>query len=478
MKVSNPLSFSRAFGIKKSELRRLGVLDPALNVDTKLFIDPMLLATSGHPEMQRARQRFDDHFKTVIKLLAGSTARGDVAWRNARRLLEFPEVRGTSLGYSAASIRGSGFGTALTEQLIDTAKQIVDLGVTDPDLFMALAVFEEGVGADRISDMTTNIILPDLLDFNERILGQLKVTLKEFTFDGRKVSLPENSQDRAGSHILLVPLDVLRDLPIAKDWSDISTVASRNASLRREVNRVVGDIWRHRTRRIKSELRSALLASKPAFETFLRLLKAVPRTPYEINADRQGLVAWTDFIRMAVDEAPLDLSPFGGRQLSLDDVTKVVAMIVEHFRALVEDKGVWKVFWSGREARPEKNAQLVFLAVADSYCKAYNLDLTPEADSGNGPVDFKISLGYSKRVLVEVKLSKNSKLLQGYERQLERYRIGEDTEHATYLVIDLGDLGRKEERLNDIRNRIVASGKRASEIVVVDATRRVSASKE
>lgn len=36
MKVSNPLSFSRAFGIKKSELRRLGVLDPALNVDTKL----------------------------------------------------------------------------------------------------------------------------------------------------------------------------------------------------------------------------------------------------------------------------------------------------------------------------------------------------------------------------------------------------------------------------------------------------------
>jgi hypothetical protein len=181
------------------------------------------------------------------------------------------------------------------------------------------------------------------------------------------------------------------------------------------------------------------------------LLKAVPRTPYEINADRQGLVAWTDFIRMAVDEAPLDLSPFGGRQLSLDDVTKVVAMIVEHFRALVEDKGV---------------------------CKAYNLDLTPEADSGNGPVDFKISLGYSKRVLVEVKLSKNSKLLQGYERQLERYRIGEDTEHATYLVIDLGDLGRKEERLNDTRNRIVASGKRASEIVVVDATRRVSASKE
>ena len=38
-----------------------------------------------------------------------------------------------------------------------------------------------------------------------------------------------------------------------------------------------------------------------------------------------------------------------------------------------------------------------------------------------GPVDFKFSTGYSKRVLLEVKLAHNTKLWNGLQRQLPRY---------------------------------------------------------
>jgi hypothetical protein len=64
--------------------------------------------------------------------------------------------------------------------------------------------------------------------------------------------------------------------------------------------------------------------------------------------------------------------------------------------------------------RPEKAAQRLFFAIAYAYCKANNLDVTPEADTGNGPVDFKVSLGFTGRVLVEIKLSTNTKLVRGY----------------------------------------------------------------
>lgn len=115
------------------------------------------------------------HFEAVIKLLAASETPGDVGWRNALRLLSFPEIKGICLGYGSQSVSGSGSGYDMRDQLIITAKQIVDLGITDPDLFVAMALFEEGFGPDRISDMTTNIILRDLLVFNNRILQALSI---------------------------------------------------------------------------------------------------------------------------------------------------------------------------------------------------------------------------------------------------------------------------------------------------------------
>lgn len=476
-KLVDPITFSEAFKVPKALLRKLGVLNPTLNIDTKLFIDPLLLGVSKHPEMQAARKRIDAHFDTVIRLLEVSRSTGDVPWRNAAKMLAFPEVKGTCLGYSAASTGGSGFGSALTAQLIDTAKQIVDIGVRDPDLFMAMALFEEGVGADRISDMTTNIALPDLLDFNERVLPQLKVAVEAFEFGDRKAMLARNPV-AGGGHLLLVPRDVLRHLPIAKDWSDISSAASKNAALRGNLNRAVANLWATRTKKNKAELRSSLLGNKKAFESLLQVLKEMPKEPYDLDADPQGLVAWTEFVRMAVAAAPLDLTTYKGHALSIDEVRGVVSKIVGQFKTLIENKGIWKELWSEGKPRPEKSAQRLFFAIADSYCKAYDLDLTPEADAGNGPVDFKVSLGHSKRVLVEIKLSSNPKVVRGYERQLERYRLGEDTEHATYLVIDLGELGDREKQLLKCRNAMVAAGKRPSEIIVVDGSPRKSASKD
>ena len=92
-------------------------------------------------------------------------------------------------------------------------------------------------------------------------------------------------------------------------------------------------------------------------------------------------------------------------------------------------------------------------------------------------MDFKVSKGFTDRVLVEIKLSRNRKLVEGYTRQLEAYKTAEETLKGYYLVIDVGQMGMKDQRLTTVKNRAAKNGDRVSPIIFVDGTRRPSASK-
>jgi excisionase family DNA binding protein len=473
--IKDPLRFSAHFGIRASAMARLGVLDPTLNVDTRLFIDPLLLVESRSRELNRAAKRFRCYFEDVATLLAASRQRDDVAWRSARAKLAFSEVKGTCLGYGGASISGSGFGPALTDRLLLTAKEIVDLGVRDPHLFLLLALLEEDVGPDRISDMTTNVILPDLAAFAQRIAGRLRVPTTSFNLAGSAYRLPANPLERK-TPVFLVPTDILRDLPIAADWSSVASAAAHNSALRQRINERIGAIWEAQSRRRKTDLRQQALASRISVELLLDALGRVRRMPYDLISDPQGLIQWRDRLKVA-GEYPLSLTLAPTPTRTVDDVLTVVRKIVEQFRVLVEQKGLWKNLWCGPRRRPEKAAQMLFFAVADSYCKANDLDLSPETDSGGGPVDFKMAAGARAKALVEIKLSSNSKVVAGYTKQLEAYKAAEEATRAVYLVIDVGAMGTKDQRLVALRNRSIKRGEQQSELVFVDGKHRRSASK-
>ncbi|MEO0636988.1 MAG: hypothetical protein AAFY73_10100 [Pseudomonadota bacterium] len=482
-RIRSPRLFSSEYGIDPSRLNALGVLDLTLNVDTRLFIDPMLLEASVHPEIaQNAKASYDAHFARIIQFLK-RVARphpSDVAWRTAKRLLSFPEVKWTCLGYGSGSVSGSGSGGELTSQYVETARQIVALGVDDPDLFVAMALFEEGVGPDRISDMATNVILGDLLEFNKRVLGELGVPVRRYDLqlangNEYQAELPRNPCIPGNEPVVLVPTDVLRDLPIATDWSSVADAASKNASLRGRVNRQITKLWKIKSRKDKEAIRSWALSGKTSFEDFLVMVRSVEGAPYDIDNDPAGEVFWRTLGATVARNCPLQLT--NPSTLDGDGINGIVLQIIEQFRFLIENRRISEELYHGGRPRPEKSAQRLFFIVADAYCKANNLDITPEADTGNGPVDFKVSQGYTGRVLVEIKLSTNPKVVQGYSRQLKTYAAAEQTDRAHYVVIDVGGMGNKDQRLIAEKNEAASSGKRASEIHIIDGTRRPSASK-
>lgn len=480
-KISNPTTFSSHFKISPKLLSKLGVLDPSLNVDTKLFIDPFLLAQSRHREIAKGgRSTYEKRFKTVISFLSKSKVKEDVAWRSARRLMEFPEVKYTCLGYGAASVSGSGSGAFTTDGVMGTAKEIVDLGVEDPDLFVAMGLFEEGIGPDRISDMTANVILPDLLAFNKRVLPKLKVPTKTVTIrlrngDAYTADLPINPFETVETPIILVPTDILRRLPIVTSWSEVSDAASKNDELRRRVNKDISAIWLRKTLQQKDKLREWALGSKKSFDTYLDLLRNAKPEPYDIEDDPAGELIWRHVAMSIATTNPKAIAK--PKKLDRDGIAEVVGAIIAQFKFLIEERRLSEELYHDSKPRPEKSAQRIFFAVAYSYCHSNDLDVTPEADTGNGPVDFKISKGFNGRVLVEIKLSTNSHCVTGYTKQLEIYKGAEQTTRGFYVLINVGSLGKKAKQIETLKAAAEKAGKPASQFVVIDATRKPSASK-
>jgi hypothetical protein len=112
-----------------------------------------------------------------------------------------------------------------------------------------------------------------------------------------------------------------------------------------------------------------------------------------------------------------------------------VTKIVKQFKKLVEFNGLAdSLFDEADRQRHEKFSQLLFFAVADSYCKANNLDLSREPNAGRGPVDFKLSQGQA-RVLDELKLSSNSKALDGLLAQLPEYAKAEESPYNILVLV-------------------------------------------
>jgi hypothetical protein len=79
--------------------------------------------------------------------------------------------------------------------------------------------------------------------------------------------------------------------------------------------------------------------------------------------------------------------------------------------------------------------------------------------------------------LVEVKLSSNKKIVHGFETQLKTYIEAEGALRAIYLVADVGTTGKWRERLDKLRGDVRKKDSNCPEIVVVDGTIKLSASK-
>ena len=479
-----PELFSKRFNIPESELARLGVFDPTLNVDTLLFPDPLLLDRSQHPEMKAARKTFDSYFERVMALLHGIQVDNDKVWRTAYKYLSFPEIKGTCLGYGSASISGSGTGPKMTTKLIETGRDVVRMGFDDPDLFMAMGLFEEDFGPDLVGDMFTNIAFSEIASFNKRIINELNIPARMFDIklkNGMRYQAEFAENLACGVDdvpVILMPKDILRDLPIATCWGEVQKVAADNTEFRDSLNTSIADLWSKKTLDGKDKLKQWAMSNADAFGSLLDMLHGHDGKPYDFIGDPHGEILWRQIGEKISANHPLAIAK---PQIYNDEnVIEVVDKILNQFIFLIESRDLWRELYvdvNFSRPRIEKSCQRLFYASALSYCDANDLDLTPEAETGRGPVDFKLSKGLKRRILVEIKLSTNTQLLKGFEKQLNIYNEAENPISSYYVVVNVGNLTDKWKKLETLREKQLHAKGKAPNLILVNGLPRRSASK-
>lgn len=472
-KLTQPVLFSQKFGIDPKLLDRSGLMDPILNSDTKLFIDPLLIGKSQNPIMRAdGLKLLRKSFQDVLELLEVSATEGDVAWRGAYRALNLDERSETGLGYGGASTSGADRPEWLRNNILRTAKEIITLGEKNPNVIPLMGLFEDGVGPDTLSDMTTNALLPVLCKITSQFakVNNLKVT--QFGGLYANAKLPKNPC-RPDEPVLLVPRDILRDLPLATDWADVSRVILEVKELRDAVNKLFGNWSKATVSERKAAMRKAAFDSP---ENMKRLLSAVANASesYDEKADLDGLFTFRKVLTENRDQyVGLITAP---KKKNQDTLRETVLEVVTQFRSLVEDNNLWELLWHGQDPRHERAAQLLFFAVANVICAVNDVDISPETNSGGGPVDFKFSTGFSGRILVEIKLSKGQ-VEHGYSKQLEIYKAAAKNASGVFIVIDVGGMGMKLKKIQAAQKKAEAAGETTSSIEYIDARRRKSASK-
>jgi hypothetical protein len=66
--------------------------------------------------------------------------------------------------------------------------------------------------------------------------------------------------------------------------------------------------------------------------------------------------------------------------------------------------------------------------------------------------------------------------VQGFTKQTEAYAAAEDAVRSYYVVLDVGKMGGKLDKVLESKNEAARKGERVPELKIIDAARKASAS--
>lgn len=438
---NKPVLFSEHFNVDKARMAELGVFNPMLNFDTKVFVEPLLLKASSSEIIQQSFVNYNKFFTDLLFLLQASKDRGDRCWREAQRRVKFPEYKYTCIGYGSDSINGSGSGAELNYKILQSAKEIVDFAQDKPDIFLLLPLLEEGIGGDIISDMTQNIIDDDICKYTVDVIAKLgiKGTHRYKSRSQTVYYLPYNPYHKCPIKIL--PLDILSNLPMADTFDDwIVNMANVNKDLRDAVNKNIGDAWFDAKKSEKKETILELLKKdKEFFLVILKTLQDHDPEHYDLEKDYEGLHRWLEDSKQFIK---LEATASKFVEDSVEAISPVVESIIRNFKALIENKELWRIFWTVHSSKlthvKEFYSQMLFYMVSKSWLSAQdsNINIDRVLNKETKHINFKFSVSRKCSVIVEIKHSNNyGGLEKGYLKQVE-FCNNKQAVKSFYVVMD------------------------------------------
>ncbi len=461
---------SEFFNLNGEQLSKMGsldVFDALLDVDSNFFINIIRLKEATISEFKEAYQNINNFFSGIATLLdaAESPSNKDKMYRSALKKFHFHEVNGINLGFSKSG-KGSGWGEDTSKKVLADAYQIVKKGSKQPEIFHLVSLFEEGMGPDRLSDMIATIIEPQIKKYTLRVMSELGITSENYPLlKFQKNGLVYNPYKKTA--ILLLPTEILHEIPIAKDWDDIDRVVSENDAIRREISEDIGNEWSRWASSAKKRFLKENIFLQP--DVCSRVIEDYRKQKLPAFDPKNDFNYLAELFLRSIKQTGLF-----ERVADYPSSLEATHAIIDIFKDWVENNRGWAEIQEAPSKKREKAVQRFMHLGAKYYVENNNLDFSCEADEGRGPVDIKLSRGTDKTI-AEIKLSSNGQYLHGYQTQISEYGSAERTANMIYVFVDIGNPGRRN-TLIEAHKKDIESGIKCPELVIIDAMRKKAAS--
>lgn len=438
-----PVRFSHQYRVTRTTADDW--FDPLLNEDTRLYVDPFRIFVDEDPFWANGHVQLMTFFNTVMKLLADSGfAESSPFFKKAKALLLFPEPPEFCLGTSKESVFGAGSAKGLQEGMLKGAAEAIELGLEDLKHFEELALFGQSIGADRVSDMTCDVLKGVFVEYTRSIARRHNIPLSpvnlrhcgwdvsRFVWNDAVVELPLNPvmTARVGIPVgvLLTPKRFLRKMPSIDPYDFWDYAWSHESEkIRTDLNyEVATNVDAEKIARLARRKRHLLRA-------YLDDLEANPKPPYDVDEDPELIVRRSDYGREIAGQFEF------GAPATETEFDRFVDRLLDNFKQSVEDRGAWRLLWANGKPRREVHAQLLFHTSAVWVCEDHDVDISPESNAGRGPVDFKVSHGWRLRVLFELKLAKSSSFRKNLRSQTPTYLRSEGVQRGYFIVIQFAE---------------------------------------
>lgn len=155
------MKFSEVFSLHKSQAQ-LDFVDINLNSDTPLYLDPYALTTREDDWSVECHACVVSFFASVLSCVqTGNRNRG------SELLSRLSEPEETRLGVSKGHSKGRGIGNVQAGEVFDAMARSAAAHSGLLEDLSDFALFVPGIGRDKISDMTTNIIRGPLIRYTQ-----------------------------------------------------------------------------------------------------------------------------------------------------------------------------------------------------------------------------------------------------------------------------------------------------------------------
>lgn len=487
--------FSEKFDVDKTLIDQFGAIDISLVCDLPLFIDPMLIFNSKKQEYIKLHDYLIQFFSFLTDKSEQELNIDDIM-----TYFMFSEIKNNWLGYSKVGNEGRGLGKEFAFFLSNNLKFIMaDNKISKSQHIEKALLIYDGNGKDKISDLTTNLILDYLATYTQNFAKQhidpkyidyfyldSRFNFKTKSFESIEYELPYIINRKGEKEfVLLTPYDILREDDPAISKNNLKKLYNRvRNGISNEMHRA--QLNNYISMAVKEYRESQHLKKKRISDAAIETIEK--RAFFQALKDKEFSWLYDYFIKI-IEDSGTDVNE-QAMQECVDQIEKFYNASERMKKLLVENSKNYVN--ESKSARGELLNKILFLKDTIENNEGYKIlyhkdkcitsednlqrlfrftlhetpyDFNFDANNGNGEYDIKASKGSGNKCIAELKLASNPRLTNIF-MQTRAYEKANRCTDSIYVIFYFSEIEKL--KLDTLFKRNENFKKNKESIVLID----------